>query len=445
MIETASRPSPPLRLAVTPQPAGGTALYVAVTIVVLWTPLPFGSVEAWSIGLIRLAACLLAVLWAFHGARTGAFVVSTSLLQAPLYGAAAWALLQTLPFGGSAISVDPFLTSQAAVNFAALAVFTSCALIALDSTARLERAGMILFWFGFVLSVFGIIQNFTGTRSLYWIRESPVESFFGPFVNKNHFAGLIEILLPLGLGPLISGAVPRERRLMLTFVAATMVAAVALSRSRGGLLAVVAEIALLVALSAVARRSAPGDRRTAPALAAVAASIVLVGAVVAWLSAGPIVESLAELPAEISSTAETSRGEIWKATISLIGAHPVTGSGFGAYGTAILRHWPSTEYSTLLYAHDDYLQVVADGGIPGALLAILFVGVVGTSLVRAVRIGDPGLRGVALGAGAGCVGLLIHSVVDFNLQIPSNAIAFLFASAMVVRASSIGAPAGARQ
>lgn len=99
----------------------------------------------------------------------------------------------------------------------------------------------------------------------------------------------------------------------------------------------------------------------------------------------------------------------------------------------------------MLYAHDDYLQVVADGGIPGALLAILFVGVVGTSLVRAVRIGDPVLRGVALGAGAGCVGLLIHSVVDFNLQIPSNAIAFLFASAMVVRASSIGAPAGARQ
>jgi len=438
MIETASRPTPPLRLAVTPQPAGGTALYVAVTIVVLWTPLPFGSVEAWSIGLIRLAACLLVVLWAFHGARTGAFVVSTSLLQAPLYGAAAWALLQALPIGGSAISVDPFLTTQAAVNFAALAVFTSCALIALDSPGRLERAGMVLFWFGFVLSVFGIIQNFTGTRSLYWIRESPVINFFGPFVNKNHFAGLMEILLPLGLGPLMSGAVPRDRRMMMIFVAATILAAVALSRSRGGVLAVVAEVGLLVALTAVARRSASGERRAAPAIAAIFAAIVLVGALVAWLSAGPIVESLAELPAEISSTAETSRGEIWKATVSLIGAHPVTGSGFGAYGTAILRHWPSTEYSTLLYAHNDYLQVVADAGIPGALLAILFAGVVGTSLVRAVRITDPGLRGLAFGAGAGCIGLLIHSVVDFNLQIPSNAIAFLYASAILVRATAIG-------
>ncbi len=150
------------------------------------------------------------------------------------------------------------------------------------------------------------------------------------------------------------------------------------------------------------------------------------------------------LPAAMSDQSETSRIEIWSATVSLISTHPIVGSGIGAYGTAILRHWPATEYSTLLYAHNDYLQVFADAGIPGAFLAILFVGLLGVALSRSIHITDPGLRGVALGAGVGCIGLLIHSVVDFNLQIPSNAIAFLFASAMLVRASSIGVPATAR-
>lgn len=439
-----SRSAPPLRLARPALLAAGPSLYVAVLLVVLWSPLPFGSVEPWAIGVIRLSACALVVLWAIHCARFGVFTFSRSVLQVPLYGAAALAFAQSVRLGGSAISVDPFLTFQAAVTLLALAVFVSCALLALDSAVRIEQAATVLFWFGFALSVFGMIQSFTGTRDIYWIRESPVVNFFGPFVNKNHFAGLIEVLLPLGLGPLLTGAVPRDRRLMTLFVVTVMLVAVALSRSRGGMLAIAAQIAVLIALTVVARRTSAGQVRRAPAFAVIAVVILIVGAGVAWLGAGPITESLTSLPADMSDQSETSRLEIWRATASLISEHPVTGSGIGAYGTAILRHWPATEYSTLLYAHNDYLQVVADAGIPGALLAILFVGVLGVALLRSVHITDPGLRGVAFGAGVGCIGLLIHSVVDFNLQIPSNAIAFLFASVMLVRASSIGVPTTGR-
>lgn len=439
-----SRSAPPLRLARPALLAAGPSLYVAVLLVVLWTPLPFGSVEPWSIGVIRLSACALVALWAIHGARVGVFTISRSMLQLPLYAASAWAFVQCACLGRSAISVDPFLTYQAAVNLLALAVFVSCALLALDSAVRIEQAAAVLFWFAFALSVFGMIQSFTGTREIYWIRESPVVNFFGPFVNKNHFAGLIEVLLPLGLGPLLTGAVPRDRRLMTLFVVTVILVAVALSRSRGGMLAIAAQVAVLIALTILARRTSTGGGHRAPAFAAILAVIVLVGAGVGWLGAGPISESLTTLPSAVADQSETSRLEIWKATVSLISEHPIVGSGLGAYGTAILRHWPATEYATLLYAHNDYLQVVADAGIPGALLAILFVGVLGVALLRSVHITDPGLRGVAIGAGVGCIGLLIHSVVDFNLQIPSNAIAFLFASVMLVRASSIGVPTAGR-
>ena len=439
MNQATPRPVAPLRLATLPRRAGSTAMYVAVLAIVLWSPLPFGSVEPWAIGVIRFSGCALLVLWAIHLARTGVLTVSTSLLQVPLYGAAIWALVQSVALGGSTISVDPFLSRQAAVTLLAVAVFVSCALVALDSVSRIERAAAILFWFGFALSVFAIIQNFTGTRSIYWIRESPVETLFGPFVNKNHFAGLIEILLPLGLGPMLTGAVPRERRLMMIFAGTVLLGAVALSRSRGGLLVVVVQVGILVALMIASRRSSAADHRRAPALAAVVAVVLVAGAAIAWLGAGTISESMTALPAEMVSETETSRLEIWKATVSLISAHPVTGSGIGTYGTAILPYWSSTEYSTLLYAHNDYLQVLADAGVVGALLAILLVGVVGVAIARSIHITDPGLRGVALGAGVGCIGLLMHSVVDFNLQIPSNAIAFMFAAVVLVRASSTAA------
>lgn len=433
-----ARAAAPLRLAVLPLRASSSAMYVAVLAVVLWAPIPFGSVEPWAIGLIRLSACGLVVLWALHGALTRVFWVSKSMLQVPLYGAALWAFVQTVSIGGSTISVDPFLTYQSAITVLALAVFVSCALLALDSADRIERAATILFWFGFGLSVFAVVQNFTGTRNLYWIRECQVTGFFGPFVNKNHFAGLIEVLLPLGLGPMLTGAVPRDRRMMMIFVAAVMLGAVALSRSRGGLLVMVAQVGLLIAMTVIARRLATSDRHRAPALVAVVLTAVLSAVCIGWLGAGAIGESFSSLPSDMASRTETSRLEIWKATGLLIAANPVTGSGFGAYGTAVLPYWTSTEYSTLLYAHNDYLQVVADAGIPGALLAILLVGVVGVSLMRSIRIMEPGLRGVAIGAGVACIGLLLHSVVDFNLQIPSNAIAFLFASVMLVRSSSIG-------
>lgn len=437
--DTRPSPIPPAVVIDVPVRGASKVLFALVVALVVWTPLPFGSVEPWSIGIIRVSVCLLVAVWAVHSARNGTYDFSASLLQAPLYGAAAWAFIQS-----KTVSVDPFLSEQAAVMLFVMAVFVSMALVAVDSSSRIETAALVLFWFGFGLCVFAIVQSLTGTRSLYWLTPSPVVNFFGPFVNKNHFAGLAEILIPLGLGPLVTGAVPRDRRLMTIFVAAVMLMAVLLSRSRGGMLAVAAQVVLLIGLGVLTRKVAGGRSRQTPALASVAAVVLLMCLGVMWLGAGPVTESIASLPADAVEQSETSRREIWKATVSLIESRPLTGSGLGAYGQAILPHWPTTEYSVLLYAHNDYLQVLADAGIPGALLAILFVVVLAAAFARSLRIVDPGLRGAAIGAGVGCIGLLIHSVVDFNLQIPSNAIAFLFASVLLVRAAAIGVPRAGR-
>ena len=423
-------------------------LFLGAVGVVFWAPLPFGSVEPWAVGILRIAAFGLVILWAVRGALTGALNVSTSPLQLVLYAAVALAFLQTLPIlsDGARISVDPFSTRQTALTLLAFALLFSLLLSVLDRRSRIVGVAWALFVFAAALSLFGIVQQLSGTRDIYWFRPSPVETLFGPFVNKNHFAGLMELLLPMGIGFLVTGAVARDRKFLVLFAAVVIGLAVALSRSRGGAAALVAAIVFLVVMALATSRRAQRSRSVSFAVARAVGAVALVGAIglgVVWLGSDAVVDSFASLPADAAAVDATSRRGIWNATLALAADHPVTGAGLGAYGTAIVAYWPSSEYATLLQAHNDHLQVVADAGIAGAVLGILFAVGLGFYFVKGIHHKDPAMRAVALGAGAGIFGLLIHGLVDFNMQIPSNALMFLLSSALVVRVATTtaGAPA----
>ena len=421
-------------------------LFLGAVGVVFWAPLPFGSVEPWAVGILRIAAFGLVILWAVRSALTGALNVSTSPLQLVLYAAVALAFLQTLPIlsDGARISVDPFSTRQTALTLLAFALLFSLLLSVLDRRSRIVGVAWALFVFAAALSLFGIVQQLSGTRDIYWFRPSPVETLFGPFVNKNHFAGLMELLLPMGIGFLVTGAVARDRKFLVLFAAVVIGLAVALSRSRGGAAALVAAIVFLVVMALATSRRAQRSRSVSFAVARAVGAVALVGAIglgVVWLGSDAVVDSFASLPADAAAVDATSRRGIWNATLALAADHPVTGAGLGAYGTAIVAYWPSSEYATLLQAHNDHLQVVADAGIAGAVLGILFAVGLGFYFVKGIHHKDPAMRAVALGAGAGIFGLLIHGLVDFNMQIPSNALMFLLSSALVVRVATTTAGA----
>lgn len=414
-------------------------LFVGVLATALWAPLAFGSVESWSMGLLKLAILLLAAVWAVGSAARGALVVSSSPLQLVPYAAAALAFLQAAPiWGGEPASVDPYATRRTGVTLLAFAAFFSLALAALDRRSRLRGAALALFWFGFALSLFAIIQSLSGTQSIYWIRETEL-SFFGPLGNKNHFAGLMELLIPLGLGMLITGAIPRERRLLTAFAALVMGMALVLSRSRGGLFSFGMELIFLGMLSlAVASRRGLARWK---AFAGVVALAACIGLGIVWLGSDSVAESLAKLPDEALSERDLSRNGIWRDTVALVDDHLALGTGIGAYGTAFTRYTRSSGNAAVLQAHNDYLQVLADAGVVGAVLAILFVAGLCRAGFSGIQRKDPVMGGVALGAATGCFGLLVHSFFDFNMQIPSNALVFLVVASLVVRAASTDAGA----
>src|SRR5262249_37757374 len=145
------------------------------------------------------------------------------------------------------------------------------------------------------------------------------------------------------------------------------------------------------------------------------------------------------LSTDTSGSGETfyaSRGRIWKDTLNIVRANPITGVGIGAYETVYPAYTEGDGSLFVRYAHNDYLQVLADSGAVGGALLIWFLVVVARAIAVNLRGRDGFLSSVGMGSGAGIVAMLVHSTLDFNLQLPSNALLFLTLIAVTVSVSS---------
>ena len=117
-------------------------------------------------------------------------------------------------------------------------------------------------------------------------------------------------------------------------------------------------------------------------------------------------------------------------TLEIIKAHPYVGTGLGAFGVIYTRYDTRNGLFRLEQAHNDYLQVLSDGGIIGAVLALSFVVLLFYFALKRARSKDNFRRAVALAGLSGCFAVLVHSFFDFTLHTTSNALLFLAMAAM---------------
>jgi O-antigen ligase len=182
-----------------------------------------------------------------------------------------------------------------------------------------------------------------------------------------------------------------------------------------------------------------------PALVSQVAVILVLVATIAggllWIGADPVIKRVTEGQAPVEGTKKetffSSRGWVWRDTFTMIRANPIFGVGLGAYETAFSIYTQSDGSLRVPQAHNDFLQVVADGGIVGGLIAIWFIALLFRAVIRGARSRDPLYAALALGSGAGVFAMLVHSLFDFNLQVPSNALLFLVLSAVAVRVAAV--------
>jgi O-antigen ligase len=272
-------------------------------------------------------------------------------------------------------------------------------------------------FFGFLVSLFAILQHLASNGKLYWFREIRSGGLpFGPYVNRNHFAGFAELVLPLALVPLVLGRVRRERWPVVGLFAILPIGALFLSASRGGMVSFGAELGVL-ALVMVLRRTVGKQW-----LAGVAVLLVAL-LLVSWLGLGQILQRLSTVQLlEVTAGKRASmRGDTWRIFLD----HPFVGTGLGTLQIVYPPYETLYDGKIVNHTHNDYLEALAETGIAGSLCCAWFIGVLlAESLKRLRQLNNSFAAALQLSGFVACSGFLVHSLVDFNLHIPANALLF---------------------
>jgi O-antigen ligase len=412
--------------------------FVLICATVVVTTLLYGTVHQPIIALFYLMVTALLLLWAIECFFTGSLRYSHHPLQLPLILFGIYALIQTIPLGTTidpggvsgisrTISLEPFATNVTALHIFALAVFFSLTLVYLDTAARLSRMVTVITVFGFAYAFFAILQSMLSPDKIYGIYK-PNSTPFGTFVNRHNFAALIKMAVSIPLGLLFTGAVRRDKRLLYVIAIALMGASLLLSGSRGGLIALTSAIIFLVIITSRARG------RKNLFLKAGLSLLLVIAAVGGAIFVGGETSLTRVAEGLTTEQAGTNRTQIWVVTLKIIGDSMPLGAGIGAYSTAYTQHDTAGGSERVDQAHNDYLQVLADAGIPGLLIGGLFLFLLFREGIRNVSVTNTFRRGVASGAFAGCFAILVHSIFDFVLHVTAISVMFLTLIAMLVAA-----------
>jgi len=255
---------------------------------------------------------------------------------------------------------------------------------------------------------------------------------FGPYVNRNHFAGLMELLAPTGLALLLLRGLAREKLPLVGLSTLVPIAALFLSGSRGGILSFAFQFLLLGLLLGADPARPP--RRWLPAAAVL---LLLAGGLVVWVGPERLLERLGQFSADTLS--RDQRPELARDTGRIFFDHPVLGTGLGTLITVYPQYASRYDGTVVDHAHNDFLELLAETGLIGGLCALGFLYLFfRTGLERRARERSPLILSARTGALVACAGLLLHSLADFHFHIPSHAILFL----LLAHVATVGSDAG---
>ena len=436
-------------------------LVLAVTIV--GATLAFGGVQPLTYTLMEFAVFLAVLLLLWRQTRQGEIA-----LRLPLWPVlfVLWALVQLLPLPSFVIGwisparlLDPSLSGLAPGQWVwtALSIYPHDSVVALakflaylgafllaaclyDSRKRRSTLLRILILLGCFEAVYGIVQYLTGWQKIFtYTKQFDLQEATGTYINRSHFAGLLELTLPfvvallfysfglwsegrhvdMNTPPAVRRGSPGSQLLFYVFVLLIMVMAVLFSRSRMGILATLFSI-LFMFLAALVRLKV-GRRAW---MGGVFLFLFCVLAYAIWIGLGPVLARF-EPAYESGYLQMEGRISIWRDALQLVRDYPLTGAGLGTFGLAF-RHYQTTAVNFYVdHAHNDYLEFAADTGLLGGALLFLPIFYLCLRMIISFLTDPRRYRpAVTLGCIGSTLGMLIHSATDFNLQIPANALIF---------------------
>ena len=349
-----------------------------------------------------------------------------------------------LPFWNS-ISADPYETRIFALQLLALALFAALLFRYATTERRLRFLIHLIITIAVLSAIFGLLRQTTQHEPGFGLPLLLPEQGYGQFINKNHFAYLMEMGFGLSLGLVAAGGARRDRGLIYLAVLLPTWTALVLSNSPGGILAMLIQVVVtLLLFPAVARESRLRSGRLwrfvrAPAIRiALILSLVVICVIgVFWVGGDRLASNIEAARGEFETSDSrigVNRTQTWRSTIQMIKDYPITGVGLGGYWTAFPAYHDASGTMTPQQAHNDYLELMASGGIVGLALFAWFAAIVLKQARGNLHSQNSFRRAACFAALIAITGVAVHSLVDFGLHRMLNAMIF---AALVVIATGI--------
>ena len=347
------------------------------------------------------------------------------------------------------ISVAPEKTLLFLALLAASLLLFVGLLRTLSRTANLRLARGIVFT-GFALAMVAILQKailgddaFGGMRIYgFWEPEFKLTTPFGPYVNKNHFAGWMLMAIPVAIGLAISELQHASAR----FSHGARSAIVWLSEPEGGRMSMYLTAALLMTVSLLMTGSRSGLACFAIAVVGAAAfsqrrgskravlgvsllAVVFLAVALVWAGRDAALGRFASDRGSVQL-----RLDVWKISGQILRQFPIFGTGLNTFGTATVVYHPPGADQHFTEAHNDYVQLVVEGGVFAFTLVLLAMIGVGRGIAARFRdkVDGPDAYWLRVGATTGLIAIALQSAVEFSLQMPGNAVLFVVLLAMAL-------------
>ena len=427
-------------------------VYVSLLGLIVLSAIPYGTSQPWWKALFVCGVFVLVIFWLVEGFINGYRLKEIWALVLPLIALALLSLLQTIPLGNAVgnpagisfpiwntLSADPYQTRFFALELLALIMAGVLLFRYVDSERRMRMVINVIIGVAIVSAIFGILRQTTQHETGFGLPLLAPDLGYGQFINKNHFAYLMEMGLGLILGLVLGGGVKREKALIYFTAMLPLWMALVLCGSRGGLVAMLAQIIVAALLfSRLPRKVNSGESQSKLQNLAgslplrIALVLVLVAGIALgtlWLGGDRLASSIEQSRAELNDETDdlrtaVNRNEIWKASWRMFKAHPVLGVGMGAYWAAIPAYHDASGSMTPQEAHNDYLELLASGGLVSLALGIWFAVVVCKRTLANLIAANRFRRAACYGAAIGIAGVAVHSLLDFGLHMLVNALVF---------------------
>ena len=385
----------------------------------LLSPLAFGGVEPWAIFALEAGAGVLFIVWIASRYSSKDLSVNWIPLFSPMLAFAALVAFQIVT-GKTAYR---YATISSGLLYGAYGLLCFLTVQCLRRTSQIKLLAISFSAYGTAVASFSLFQGLAPNGKLYWLRAPAGGSWiYGPYVNHNHYAGLMEMLVPIPLVLSISSHARSRLRKAAVMASAVMATTIFLSGSRGGMVAFVCELIFLACVLIWKQGSGRSlfSRRLTLALFA-AVFLFFLG----WVGGHEAIDRLVNVESTRHEITAGLRLAIDRDLLKMFPHRPFLGWGLGTFEYVYPQFRSFYTSYRIDEAHNDYLQLLIELGAAGFITMLWF-------LCLVFRIGSKTLSNwptdingaVALAALLGVTGILVHSLVDFNLQVPANAAMF---------------------